>query len=137
MKINMPTMKRSRVEMIPLIDCMFLLLVFFIYAMMAMVVHKGIALELPKLVTTMTDQEDYISISITKEDEIYFNKERIGLDNIVSKIQIDLKDNKKANVFINADRNASHGRVLEVLDKLRSAGIYNVSFEAEMRDDES
>jgi biopolymer transport protein ExbD len=40
--------RKARIEMVPLIDCMFLLLVFFMYAMVSMTVHRGIRVNLPK-----------------------------------------------------------------------------------------
>ena len=56
--------KKARVEMLPLIDVVFLLLVFFIYAMVSMVVHRGIQIDLPSAGTATLESEDYISITI-------------------------------------------------------------------------
>jgi biopolymer transport protein ExbD len=47
MKIHLPATKKARIEMLPLIDIVFLLLVFFIYAMLSMAVHRGLPVELP------------------------------------------------------------------------------------------
>ena len=46
MKIQLPAIKKARIEMLPLIDIVFLLLVFFIYAMLSMAVHRGLPVEL-------------------------------------------------------------------------------------------
>ena len=47
MKIELPAMQKSRIEMLPLIDVVFLLLVVFIYTMLSMAVHHGLAVHLP------------------------------------------------------------------------------------------
>ena len=45
MKVELPVQKKARIEMLPLIDIVFLLLVFFIYAMLSMAVHRGLPVE--------------------------------------------------------------------------------------------
>ncbi len=47
MKLNLDTQRKVRIEMLPLIDIVFLLLVFFIYAMLSMAVHRGLPVVLP------------------------------------------------------------------------------------------
>ena len=47
MKIMLRNKKRARIEMLPMIDIVFLLLVFFIYAMLSMAVHRGLPVNLP------------------------------------------------------------------------------------------
>jgi biopolymer transport protein ExbD len=47
MKVNVPRGRKTRIEMIPLIDIVFLLLVFFIYTMLSMAVHRGLPVILP------------------------------------------------------------------------------------------
>ena len=54
----------ARIEMIPLIDIIFLLLVVVIYAMLSMTVHKGIRVELPRAATAEVDKKDHFSVSI-------------------------------------------------------------------------
>ena len=66
MKIQMPTSKRARIEILPLIDIVFLLLVFFIYAMLSMAVHRGLPVDLPLSQSAEIDQK--LSLSITIKD---------------------------------------------------------------------
>ncbi|MGE5310719.1 MAG: ExbD/TolR family protein, partial [Nitrospirota bacterium] len=66
MKFTRRPSRRGRIEMVPLIDCMFLLLVFFIYSMLSMVLHRGIKIDLPEARTAPVHKEDYLSISVTK-----------------------------------------------------------------------
>ena len=47
MKVALPERRKGRIEMIPLIDIVFLLLVVFIYAMLSMAVHRGLPVVLP------------------------------------------------------------------------------------------
>jgi biopolymer transport protein ExbD len=55
MRIRREFTRRPRIEMIPLIDVVFLLLVFFIYSMLSMTIHRGLPVNLPTASTSMVD----------------------------------------------------------------------------------
>ncbi len=57
MKLQLALPKKPRIEMLPLIDIVFLLLVFFIYAMLSMAVHRGLPVELPLSTTAEIDKK--------------------------------------------------------------------------------
>ena len=115
--------------MIPLIDIVFLLLVFFIYAMLSMVVHRGFKVDLPQATTAEIDKEDYASITVDKENRILLNKEEVLIENLSEEIKTEIKEGVK--IFINGDKEADLGVVINVLDTLRRDNIKEVYFETE------
>jgi len=115
--------------MIPLIDIVFLLLVFFIYAMLSMVVHRGFKVDLPQATTAEIDKEDYASITVDKENRILLNKKEVLIENLSEEIQTEIKEGVK--IFINGDKEADLGVVINVLDTLRRDNIKEVYFETE------
>jgi biopolymer transport protein ExbD len=117
--------------MVPLIDCFFLILVFFIYGVLSMVVQKGIPVQLPKAASSVLNREDYLSISVTKEGEVFVNKQQVSLEELPSVLGSRKAQDGKQEVFINADKFAYCGRVIKVLDIVRQAGIRQVSFETD------
>ena len=121
--------KEARIEMIPLIDIVFLLLVFFIYAMLSMVVHRGFKVDLPQATTAEIDRKDYISITVDKDNRILLNKAEILLENL--SVEVKVKAMKGAKIFINGDKEADLGVVINVLDTLRRDEIKEVYFETE------
>ncbi|MBT6046355.1 MAG: biopolymer transporter ExbD [Candidatus Scalindua sp.] len=121
--------KKARIEMIPLIDIVFLLLVFFIYAMLSMVVHRGFKVDLPQATTAEIDRKDYISITVDKDNRILLNKAEILLENL--SVEVKVKAMKGAKIFINGDKEADLGVVINVLDTLRRDEIKEVYFETE------
>ncbi|MBT7591131.1 MAG: biopolymer transporter ExbD, partial [Candidatus Scalindua sp.] len=121
--------KKARIEMIPLIDIVFLLLVFFIYAMLSMVVHRGFKVDLPQATTAERDKEDYASITVDKENRILLNKEEVLIENLSEEIKAEIKEGVK--IFINGDKEADLGVVINVLDTLRRDNIKEVYFETE------
>ena len=121
--------RKARVEMLPLIDVVFLLLVFFIYAMVSMVVHHGLKVELPKAGSSTVDTREYISITLTADNTILFGETETTLKNLIPLVEERLKQiDPESPIYINGDRQADLGLAVEILDRLRNAGIEKVSF---------
>jgi biopolymer transport protein ExbD len=130
MKINLNLKKKGpRIEMIPLIDIVFLLLVFFIYAMLSMVVHHGLKVDLPQASTSEIDKKEYVSITVDKDNRILLNEEEVLLDNLSEEVKT--KVEKGVKIFINGDKEADLGVVISVLDILRRDAIKEVYFETQ------
>ncbi len=119
--------KKARVEMLPLIDVVFLLLVFFIYAMLSMVVHHGLKVDLPQAGTATLDRNDYIGITIDAANTIFLGREPVELEELPSRI-LALKDANAKPVFIDGDEAADLGLAIQLLDRLKRSGIEEVSF---------
>lgn len=127
--------RKARVEFLPLIDVVFLLLVFFIYAMLSMVVHRGIEVSLPTGSSTQVSQLDYVNITIDAQNQISVNGKPIAMDMLVTHVQTAQQKlqhaQDKAPIFISGDKTSNLGIALTVLDQLRRAGMTEVSFELE------
>jgi len=119
--------RKARVEMLPLIDVVFLLLVFFIYAMLAMVVHHGLKVSLPSAVTAVQDRNDYIAITIDANNHIYLNDSPIELGDVARDV-LRLRGGETKPVFIDGDQSADLGLAVQLLDTLKNSGIEEVSF---------
>ncbi len=122
--------KKARVEMLPLIDVVFLLLVFFIYAMVSMVVHRGIKVDLPQAGTAAMERDDFISITLDAENRLFLNAEPIEPELVAAKV-VALRRGAKKPVFIEGDQRADLGRAIELLDDLKKAGVEEISFSCE------
>ena len=121
--------KRARIEILPLIDCMFLLLVFFVYSMMTMTQSRGISVNLPRATTASAIREEPLSISVTDADEIYLDKERVSLDELKARLAAERAADPSLKVLIKGDTLARHGVVVEVLDLLRILSIERVAIQ--------
>ena len=132
MKLTSPLPHRkARIEIIPLIDIMFFLLASFMLVSMSMIRLAGVKMSLPQAATAQPETKpDFIPISISPEGNVYWEKEKtpINRDQIVSLIKPLYAANKELRIYINADREASHGMVIDVLDRVRQAGVSKVSF---------
>jgi len=113
--------------MVPLIDIVFLLLVFFIYAMLSMSVHRGLRVELPEAATAAVDNRARVEIIITRNGGLMVDGSPAVMEELSSRVRA-ARDGGRS-VFISGDRRAPLGLAVEVLDRLRLAGVYDVSFE--------
>ncbi|MHC4992245.1 MAG: ExbD/TolR family protein [Planctomycetota bacterium] len=123
--------KRARVEMIPLIDCVFILLVFFIYSMLAMTIQRGLVVQLPTAGAVETNRDDAVVVTITGEGELLLNKQPVTLDSLPAAIEGVRESDRSARFVVNADARAEHGRVVAVLDRLKGLGVTQVMILAE------
>ncbi len=120
------TSKRARVEMIPLIDCMFILLVFFIYSMLSMTLQRGIRVDLPTARTLATNDEASIVVSITSAGSIHLDDTPVTLDELGAAIADARRGLDRPRFVINADTRSQHGRFIRVMDELRVQGVSQV-----------
>lgn len=119
----------ARLEIVPLMDAIFLLLVFFVYATLSMIVHRGVKVQLPTGTTAQVDKHDYVSVAISSDNRIFVNQRPVAMDRLVPAVREAQADKKSKGVFISGDERSGFGTAFTVLDKLRAAGITQVSFE--------
>lgn len=133
MKVYRPKKKTNRLDMLPLIDVVFLLLVFFIYAMLSMSVHKGVSVELPSSASAEKTEEKIISLTIKNTGEIFIDKEETALSDLASILKQKIKGNTKAGVLIFGDKTLSYQKLFDVIDQVKEAGIVRMSLQAEQK----
>jgi biopolymer transport protein ExbD len=120
--------KKARIEIIPMIDTMFFLLVFFMVATLSMTIQKGLQVNLPHAATAREDVYQTVTYTITKEGKLYFNKdEATSVAEAVGRLKGLWQNNIPPSVIINADRSVEHGQVIELMDAVRGAGIVKIA----------
>jgi biopolymer transport protein ExbD len=136
MRLDDRPRRRARIEMIPLIDCMFLLLVFFIYSMLSMTVHRGIQVHLPASQTGEIERLSHIAISVMRDERIFIDKQAVAPSALLDHLRRRHGENPDQPVFIHADEAVRYRVIIDVLDKIRLAGFRQVSLETRERTDE-
>ena len=122
--------KKARIEIIPLIDIMFFLLASFMMVSLSQVHMKGIKVNLPVGSSGETQSKrDYISVSVDMNGNFFFDKEEVKREEMQSRLQKVHQSSPEAKVFVRGDRDTVHGNIIQLLDMLRAAGFYKISFE--------
>jgi len=129
--------KSARIEMVPLIDIVFLLLVFFIYAMLSMAVHRGMKVELPESDNPEVSLETPLTVSVRNAGGIalvYLNREPISLEELEGRLrERHERMDQEREVLLFADKSVSYQQLYGVLDRISAAGVTAISLQAEQK----
>jgi|TARA_B100000315_G_C14543975_1_gene572314 biopolymer transport protein ExbD len=110
-----------QIDIVPLIDCVFLLLVFFMLTS-SFVVIPGINVKLPKAVTSEELDSRSLTIVVSSEDIMYVDSKPLTIKEVEEVLQNKGFDS----IFIKADRDASLGTVVSVWDISKKVGIEKI-----------
>jgi biopolymer transport protein ExbD len=116
--------KKGQLDIAPLIDVMFLLLIFFMLTS-NFVVQPGIRVSLPKAVSSEVIRSENLAVTLTGQDLLFLNEEPVTMQELVPRIRQAAQENKT--VLLKADTNASLGRVVEIWDLCRESGIPQIN----------
>jgi len=131
MKIRNLNTRPPRVEMLPLIDIVFLLLVVFIYTMLSMAVHQGMPVALPTGEQIQPEKKAPVSVTVTQAGEIFLNKKPVTLEDLPAALKQFPDVDSESGVLLFADRTVAYQQLFEVLDRIRQAGLHRISLQAE------
>ena len=130
-KLKSPFLKReARVELVSLMDVMFLVLVFFVYSVFNMAVHHGIKVDIPSAAGTL-EKGNLIVVTIDAQDALQLNGNPLERDKLVEEVKRLVGDRKETPVLIAGDRKASLGTGIELLSRLKAAGVEKASFQVD------
>jgi biopolymer transport protein ExbD len=109
-------------------DVMFLVLVFFIYCICEMSLHRGLKVELPSAAGEKKKGE-CIVVTILPDDRLQLNGIELGREELLARIRSLAETGMDMPVLISGDRKASLGAGIELLEKMKNAGMGKVSFQ--------
>ncbi|MDR2733972.1 MAG: biopolymer transporter ExbD [Spirochaetota bacterium] len=114
------------IDMTPMIDCVFLLLIFFMITS-SIIREQGIQVRLPRSDTSALLQSRDLVLSINRENEIYLGDLHIAKNDLFDRLRQEFAQPGRELLIIRADTLIEYGILIEVMDIARRAGIYNVS----------
>ncbi len=128
--------KRVGVElnMAPLIDIVFLLLLFFMLSS-SFVRPAGIKITLPAARTAETQPKTALVISISEDNKIYLSGRKVDLRNLLKALKEEVKGARRKSLIIRADKNINLGLAVKVMDIAREAKVKNLVISTTVRDE--
>jgi biopolymer transport protein ExbD len=122
--------KKARIEMLPLIDIVFLLLVFFIYAMLSMAVHRSLPVALPSSATAALDQRQVLAVTVDSEGLVSVDGEAVPFEELLPLLEHKKNEDMIEAVALFADRSLRYQELFHVLDAIKRAGIEQIGLQA-------
>jgi biopolymer transport protein ExbD len=123
MRLQRRSLKKARIEIIPMIDTIFFLLVFFMISTLSMTQFKGMPVNLPKAASGQQAPAESAAITIDKDGRLFLNQQVVEKAALGDALKQQLAKNAEMLVVINADDGVAHGQVVEVMDIARAANI--------------
>lgn len=124
---------RARVEIVPLIDVMFLLVAFFMVVTMSMVMQRGIGVDLAPAETgnPLEEDADELVLSVDENGTYFLDKKELTDSELLSQLRGFAEIDTDRTVKVDVDEEARHKSLIKALDILRKSGLHNVVFSVE------
>jgi biopolymer transport protein ExbD len=118
------SLEKGRLDITPLIDVVFLLLIFFMLTS-SFIFQPGIRVNLPKAVTSEVLHKELLIVTITEDNEVLVNERPVEKDELVSRITMASRDGQS--LLIRSDKKADMGKVIEIWDVCRQMNIKQIN----------
>jgi biopolymer transport protein ExbD len=133
MRVPRRTIKKARIEIIPMIDTIFFLLVFFMISTLSMAHYSGLPVNLPKAATGQQPPSESAAVTIGPDGKISIDKQEVPRNHIGDILKRRFAKNPELLVLINADERVEHGLVVNVMDQARQAGVAKMAIAVKPR----
>ena len=120
---------RPRVEVIPMIDIMMFLLVFFVVISLNMIAGSGVQMEIPGSKTTQQLKVSTITVGVTKDGKVVVAGKQVNSDELKARLNA-LKKDGPVDVVLAGDKDVPLQMLLGVMDTIRGSGISSVGIAA-------
>ena len=134
MRVRRREIKKARIEIIPMIDTIFCLLVFFMISTLSMARYSGLPVNLPKAATGQQAPSESVALTIKPDGAVAIDKQAVSRNQVRGILQNRLAKNPELLVLINADERFEHGVVVEIMDAARQAGVAKMAIAIKPKD---
>ncbi len=121
MRLPRREIRRARIEIVPMIDTMVFLLIFFMMASLAMTPFNSMKVALPSAASSEKENAARALLTMTARGEIYLNRRRITLDEVTAQVKERIAANPETQVILNADKRLRYEQVVALLDAAKQA----------------
>lgn len=116
----------AEIDMTPMLDIVFIMLIFFIVTTV-FVKEAGINVNKPNGTLSVMPKNANIFIAVTEDGEVWMDKRMIDIDSVRANLERLMAEQPSDVIIIQADKEAEHGIVVEVMDQIKAAGIDRIS----------
>jgi len=117
----------SNINVTPMVDVMLVLLI--IFMVITPMLNNKVNVELPKAAAAVimenANKEDAVTVAVTRDGRAYLGANQVTLDDLSGKItqKLENKPENEKEVYMRADIRANYGKVMDVVDQIRAAGV--------------
>ena len=123
-----------RLMIIPMIDIIFFLLVFFMMNSLETIAQKALSVQLPQAQNATAPAQMPVIITLDAQGYITLDSKPVNTGDVLQTIKQCIANDPNIAVILQADKRTSHGQVVAVMDILKSAGVKKFSIAAEQKE---
>jgi biopolymer transport protein ExbD len=116
----------AAIDMTPMLDIVFIMLIFFIVTTV-FVKEAGVEVNKPDGLLAVRPKNANIFIAVTEDGKVWMDKRQIDTDSVRANLERLMAEQPSDIIIIQADKEAEHGIVIEVMDQIKAAGIDRIS----------
>lgn len=114
-------------DLTPLVDIVFLLLIFFMLTSSFVEVKPGVKVNLPQASAPNVGEKNDVTVSIDINNTLYLNNRVISPKDLYFNLSKLVKVNPNILAIVEADKTVTHGKVVRVMDLIRRAGVKKIA----------
>jgi biopolymer transport protein ExbD len=122
----------TEINMTPMLDIVFIMLIFFIVTAV-FVKDSGVEVQKPEAISAIPQKQISVLVAVTDNDEVHINREAVDIDAIRTIIEKLHSENPKGTIAIQADDKAKAGIVLDTYKAIKEAGVDKIAFATEVK----
>ena len=130
---NLRTKRKPMFMIIPMIDIIFFLLVFFMMNSLQTVAQKALSVQLHQAQHASAPVQMPIIITVDAQGHITLDNKPVSIQEATVMMKQHMAENPEAAVVLQADKNTIHGQVVAVMDMLKSSGVKRLAIAAEQK----
>ncbi len=125
MKLFEKSPRKISINLTPLIDVLFILIIFFTVSS-TFLEQPGIELKLPEAESSQSHTAQKVIIYVDKDENLFLNDDSVTIDNLVKSVESLISAQTDKSVVLHADQQVPHGIIINIMDRLRKQGIYKI-----------
>lgn len=122
---------QPQLMIIPMIDIIFFLLVFFMMSTLYMVEQHTIPVNLPQAAAAQQDKPQSINVTVLENGNVMFNMEEMPVNLLAKRVNLELGKQSDTVFILRGDKQVPYGQVIAVLDELKLSGAQRVAVAVE------
>ncbi|MEM7593092.1 MAG: biopolymer transporter ExbD, partial [Cyanobacteria bacterium P01_A01_bin.83] len=125
-----------KINILPMIDVIFAILVFFIVSSLYLTRSEGLPVNLPRATTAEVQKNQQITVSLDEQGELTIDSQPAQMNQLKAEIEKLISTDSNTTVIVNADKTVEHGQVVEVIDQIRQIPEVQLAIAAKKKIDE-
>ncbi|HBK68794.1 MAG TPA: hypothetical protein DEB05_05925 [Firmicutes bacterium] len=123
--------RRPRLDIVPMIDVIFFLLVFFMFFTTFKTAVSGIPIELPSSSQAVSFEQNRVVVTIDRKETVFYGAEQISLAKLTQTLAPLAAKDPNLLVIINADSKVTYEKLITVMEAITTAGVSQPAFGVE------